>query len=118
MTPPTHDKLRERLVAFGQSLTESQCKELRSILDVLAALAYDVGEVYKMAVIDLIPSKVGIITAKSCEQMRQQAAYNINKMFSPAAKQDKGNPLAELLHNLSEADKAKLVSGLKTKLGE
>jgi hypothetical protein len=104
MTPSTHDTLQQRLVAFGSSLTEVQCKELRDILDALAKLAYDVAEVYKMAVIDLIPSKV--------------AAPVPN--FAPVTKtaDTKGNPLAELLHNLSEADKAKLVSGLKTKLGE
>jgi hypothetical protein len=104
VTPPTHDKLRERLVLLGSSLTETQCAELRSILDALATLAYNVGEVYKMAVIDLIPSKVGTPTPS----------------FAPVIKTDatKGNPLAELLHNLSEADKAKLVSELKTKLGE
>lgn len=98
------DKLRQRLVAFGYLLTEEQCKEFRAILDDFAALHYEVGEIYKMAVIALIPSKVSTGMPVFTPTVKPQAA--------------KGDPLAELAANLSSGDREKLIASLKKSTGE
>lgn len=62
MTQQELDKLQQRLITLGRTLTEEQCKEFRAILDLFAKAIYEVGETYKMAVIELIPSKLSIPT--------------------------------------------------------
>lgn len=108
MTPT--DKLRQRLVAFGALLTEEQCKEFRAILDDFAALHYEVGEIYKMAVIALIPSKA----------FTSNCSVGGTPVFTPTVKPQaaKGDPLAELAANLSSGDRDKLIASLKKSTGE
>lgn len=104
------NKLHQRLVAFGASLSEAQCKEFRAILDDFAALHYEVGEIYKMAVIALIPSKTQSVQSKNPEQVQNG--------FVPTVKSRKGDPLAELAANLSSGDREKLIASLKKSTGE
>lgn len=40
-----------------------------------------------------------------------------NSNYTPNSKTTKGDPLAELMHNLSPADREKLVAGLEKKVG-
>ena len=52
------DKLQERLIKLGQSLSPEQCKEFRDILDQFNFAYHDLADAYKMAVIELIPGKI------------------------------------------------------------
>jgi len=59
-----------------------------------------------------------LLDISSIEKIYDGMESTIRSSYTPTTKDNKGDPLAELLHNLSEADKAKLVVGLEQKLGE
>jgi hypothetical protein len=103
---PILDLLSSRIEALGRKLSPQDCTELRSILHDMASLYFGIAEVYKMAEINLIPGKVADIS--------QPQTPIIATGFKPSSKSDKGNPLSELLGNMSEADKAKLMGALES----
>lgn len=86
------NSLQTRLKEFGQKLSPELCKEFRQILDDFTILHYEFGEAYKMACIDLIPSK----TQQTTQQ--QDIIQTPVSTFKPATKLE--NLVMALARNL------------------
>lgn len=103
------DALSKRIERLGSKLSADDCTEFRSILFDMNCLYYGIAEVYKTAEINLIPGKVQTPIDHSKESFTSVT-------FKPTTKQDKGNPLSELLHNLSQEDRAKIAGAIEQNL--
>lgn len=103
-------ELHIRIKKFHENLSDLQKQEFRQLLDSFAHIYYDVGEIFKMAYIDLIPSKVLSITNLNTND-GNLSQHTISTGFKPQAKV-KGDPLQELASALSSEDREKLIAKL------
>lgn len=99
------EQLEERLKLFGSKLSLELCKELRDILDSFAQLHYAFGEAYKMAVIDLIPSKIQTSQSKQVSLVEELTGTVLVKKdgvkrFEPPKKQSLADLTMTLAKNL------------------
>lgn len=56
------EELQQRLVAIGRKLSLEDRKDFMDVLDTLGRAYYEIGEVLKMAFIELLPSKTDAAT--------------------------------------------------------